>query len=1379
MSQNSDSGSESPLLKSPMAASVLSGFVDDQPFPLEFVAAEELVQIGAALYTYQAKEYEENDEAVLFSTMLPGKDDVDVESQFTDSTPQDASIVLLTQLTSLCDFRDFLKKYITENSEVFFKDLQEYMKDIQVYGNQSIVATLGRNMLVPMLSFYGIATKDVITSQIKPNIGAIRNKLVEMTKSQFTTPVESAKDEFTHAEEFPDTDVDCVMPTASNMVWNVRLKLHGNIFTLLTFRIVAMKPLVFEPQNPGVVLTLQNYLLHLLFALLSKACTGKFNCLCAMPDIDVALFETILTNDGALHALAVWMHSFLVNLDDPQLISKRRYMKTALHNLVANYLDKKRIEDGGIQAETGETLAYKKLFDGDTPGSGANTFNPIMQLLSKLIQISRPLVPGLQVSLCGGRMVYMSSEVLRDYIETTFGKTPEALLEGIKKFELPLNEMVKPLNLPSDLDFTFSFEGLTHEDPNNVQPRLMFLTLCAQLGIKKIIDNFCSSSSNTAYFTDHVVVGISMVGGGEFQLSSARNSCYALSFLDAINVTHGQPPLTAFLANFRDIEPPTESSLAPCDDVPKMNSGNYIMKIFIHVFNSGYVDKSETGFIIRQIQPYIEKIAKGISKYSMSTDEGFSSVVKVFFDIIFTLFSIENFTNRAFVTQKINKELKRIAICASILFFHFNELLTTVYVDTSSEQYKQITTMIKILRKVIEYGYDPAIKLISKKIHHIMQFYAACFCQLLHLYKLDVVFYSRVPLRETFPRPLTSLEGKCMKMLRVEGHSNHEELSDDLLTSIVSTGITFLRNIETNGGILANFIQLKQEIKSLDLDYKSKGEFLTSIQAVDVFLDGLTPMLLAPSTLLPYLAPLLVEFSNGEFALIMQFRDVVVVQSEFFTDAAKAKPNIPQGLIVTGNHQVGVFALLSMFCPKFKSDPDKIALFTTMLFRSLFSRGATDACMILLGLTVEQLGFIDGARYINSFENNVKDVTLIQVLSANDIVLERLPSIGIYYGAGEIHYGFNAYVNPLYGNVYPFMGQFDGILYFRFLNLQILKHLVDFNTVEFNNLQKKDALQPRAYELLIGRLLGKFSILTKDYDEIYKKSIPADTIAAHGGRNLKHIRQKIKMLEIDIKFTQESIAFFDTPLSPADLDRYILGYFLAISREDSSMFTASDKDASKFYNTSQKIAENVETYRQYLQPWSDHLLEMLIFFKYLSITHPDLRDFCIKNIIKYSKLTFFLKDFLPPPTAAAAAAFPAASALAPHAAAAAAPPTFSFTNKGNEVSKPVVVGTPPVGRRGVVKPPTPKSVKGKPNDPSSAKGGGTIRTRNPRSPKKTNNHTRKNKYKRNNKNKKHKSSPKYRKVIPSSRSGSQSNRKKSKSKLPHKNVTFKRRRARK
>ena len=67
---------------------------------------------------------------------------------------------------------------------------------------------------------------------------------------------------------------------------------------------------------------------------------------------------------------------------------------------------------------------------------------------------------------------------------------------------------------------------------------------------------------------------------------------------------------------------------------------------------------------------------------------------------------------------------------------------------------------------------------------------------------------------------------------------------------------------------------------------------------------------------------------------------------------------------------------------------------------------------------------------------------------------------------------------------------------------------------------------------------------------------------------------------------------------------------------------------------------------------------------------------------------------------------------------------------------------------------------------------------------KTNNHTRRNKNnrKKNSKTKtktKAKSSTKYKKVIPSSRSGSQSNRKKSKPKKSQKNVTFKRRRARK
>ena len=62
-----------------------------------------------------------------------------------------------------------------------------------------------------------------------------------------------------------------------------------------------------------------------------------------------------------------------------------------------------------------------------------------------------------------------------------------------------------------------------------------------------------------------------------------------------------------------------------------------------------------------------------LSKYCMITVEGFSSPLKGIFDIFYTLFIIENFTNRTLVTQKINKELKRISICAQILYFHYTQ----------------------------------------------------------------------------------------------------------------------------------------------------------------------------------------------------------------------------------------------------------------------------------------------------------------------------------------------------------------------------------------------------------------------------------------------------------------------------------------------------------------------------------------------------------------------------------------------------------------------------------------------------------------------------------------------------------------------------------
>ena len=339
----------------------------------DLLAADAMVKLQDPM----EKEYQENDDEIDFFSMVPGGDvdSVGAESQFSEASDSPPSFLLRERLGQLHVFMTTLKNTINTASEQFFQELQELMvhgvPDIQgvpniqgvprfggvpgisVYGNQSIVASLGRSMLVPMLSFYGIATKDMIAQRIKSNINmhmhTISDRIREMTERLFIPRA-------TPPAIFPVLGVDCTMPTAANMVWNVRLTLNGNIFTLLTFRIVAMERLVFPPQQPGG-LTHENCLLHLLFALLSKACAKDFNCLCAMSDIDVALFIKIIGdpspstfNAAALNTLKQRMHDFLQLLADPQLDSKKRYMKTALHNLVANYVDKLIIQATGQQS---------------------------------------------------------------------------------------------------------------------------------------------------------------------------------------------------------------------------------------------------------------------------------------------------------------------------------------------------------------------------------------------------------------------------------------------------------------------------------------------------------------------------------------------------------------------------------------------------------------------------------------------------------------------------------------------------------------------------------------------------------------------------------------------------------------------------------------------------------------------------------------------------------------------------------------------------------------------------------------------------------------------------------------------------------------------
>jgi hypothetical protein len=1270
MSQ-SDSDPGTPLPTSPMAATIISGLGG---LPLEFPAVEGLVQFNAALQDLKqdiddAKaDVETNVEERAFMGLPPSgdanDDSVSAESQFSDSTPRaagDAGPNLQQKLTLLCTLRDNLSSKILENGDNFFQELQKYMivqaPGIPVYGNHPIVAILGKGMLVPMLSFYGVATKEMIVQGIKPNIPAIRDRLNEMTQRLFTTPAhEMTRQPFTTPEGFtpvlfPDFAVDCTMPTAANMVWNVRLKLNGNIFTLLTFRVIAMTHIDFPPQQLASLaslasqepldlpLSLPNKYIHLCFALLSKACAKDFNCLCAMSDIDVELFKLIYVQTLQLEHFSSFFNFFLTALAEPQLDSKKSYMITALHNLVASSNDD--------TTKTGETLAYKLLFDGDiehdVSGSGANTFNPIMRQIAQLIQTLRLSGMELQVSLCGGRMIYKLGEVLRTRYNVTRVVSSNPLLIGCLGGDDNARDLVaemdKPLNIPSDADLTLTFAGRADAlklDPGYIQTLLMFFTLCCQLGVKKITDGFCTSSQFAALFLrEPAVIGMSLVGG-DFQLSSARSSCDAMAFLDAINIRgNTNPILTAFLQQIpRDANRLTKSALAEFDLVPKMLSGDYIKKIAGYVFGSGYVNFKDinvfgSGYVnsknkktTKKFSQIIKKIADRISRYSMSTDEGFSSPVKVLFDILFTLFSIENFTNRAFVTQKINKELKRIAICASILFFHFNELLPEYAVGT--EQHTQITTMLQNLGRVINYGYNPRFKLISGEIHNIMTAYASCFVQLLHLYHLGVVFYSRVP-NDTLPAigprtTLTSLETACMKMIYpAHVRAEAEGLLHPHLQDVITTGVGFLNTIQGNG-ILASLLKIKENVKAQDLTYKSRGEFLTSVEAFDLFLRDFVPMLVPPSTLLGDLQPLLRVFHIPGLGLaeLMHFQPIVVVKSENLHNPEAD----PQGLKVTGEYQFGVYVILSIFGVKFKSEWSKISLFTKMLFYQLLSRGLAmhGVCSILLGVDLNK---VDPSKMRVSSENFMKDQALFEAIQQCGIVLPA--PLQTYYGNDKLHHGIDTYRNGLldtrevkHSFIHPHEYYTDeDVLSFQFLNSENLGRLMACLGEGFQLLLSADAFQPRAYEFLLQRLTDKFSILTKECDDNATKELLA---LPHSGRPKKEHKREFIVRGFDTFIN----SVFSNLLraEPVTLDQFSQHISKLISSPDNAYaacFKGEEVDISKF----RELAPDQCKY------WIYHLLEMIMFYYNLSIVRVDLGYLCVENIKKYSKLLFLLKNYLP------------------------------------------------------------------------------------------------------------------------------------------------------
>jgi hypothetical protein len=148
----------------------------------------------------------------------------------------------------------------------------------------------------------------------------------------------------------------------------------------------------------------------------------------------------------------------------------------------------------------------------------------------------------------------------------------------------------------------------------------------------------------------------------------------------------------------------------------------------------------------------------------MITNEGFSSPLKGILDIFYTLFIIENFANRTFVTQKINKELKRVAICAQILALHYRQLPQNAITQE----------MLPILQQMIEYGFDAQYNLLDQAMFTaIMQTYVSFVTVLctICLTNIDYLYFSVWDGIPGITRDgLTTIESRFMNLLPQPGN---------------------------------------------------------------------------------------------------------------------------------------------------------------------------------------------------------------------------------------------------------------------------------------------------------------------------------------------------------------------------------------------------------------------------------------------------------------------------------------------------------------------------------------------------------------------------------------------------------------------------------
>ena len=714
-----------------------------------------------------------------------------------------------------------------------------YVYNNIIFFDPSTPAEIKDTSLFPKYSFNILCRRDSyllprLLTDMQGGIGTLLQSII----CDYLNPL------FVTILQIPDPSIfiktKIIPPNETNKLWQVKLTIFDNDFTFISIQIISMAQGFFNGtfrQN-----TANTIIQTLCFSLYNKCLSRDFNCLCSLSELDIKLFNYIYRDDKA--NFDIFIRGFLTHLSETQLNVKKQYFIMGLHNIVScitnpNY--------------TPETKAYELLFNPAPTGIGL--FYLSMCFIKHINTMSdhRFTTEQIRFAMGGGKLYSIFQKALgeevkpaadADYgifypedasISTGLGATcsmaicmllqlslkqlfskatasAEAVAAAAASAEAQARAFLshQAINTPAGQEY---INGQIHFAVANAYAAARAGQHITEQQVHQAIAMATAAAeaefSRQAFLTQ---IGIEYIDQAKATATAALR-LWQGSEIDIGNSCIGNPPTTLsslrlilknisrfyvfrdVLAQYNDLLGDVNSikaTISPYDFVLKGSLKNYIYHILEAV-------KNYNGFL--QNSDHFVAIADVLSKHCMITNEGFSSPLKGIFDIFYTLFIIENFANRTFVTQKINKELKRVAICAKILSLHYAELLG---ITAFPVFIAQINEIIVILGHMVTFGYDGVKSLMnSQNFSDIMQTYVQFTVKVCSFCLPDnqpLLFFSTTTPPTTL-RGATSVETKFMNLIEISClNINPPTLSQPIYTNIIDS----LSNIHPNTTDLYN-----------------------------------------------------------------------------------------------------------------------------------------------------------------------------------------------------------------------------------------------------------------------------------------------------------------------------------------------------------------------------------------------------------------------------------------------------------------------------------------------------------------------------------------------------------------------------------------------